>query len=160
MIRILAFGLLLLMVLASPGNLAGVSAVPQDADAAWTAELEKGQDLLRRRQYEAALKSFKRANEMRDKKCGVCFAWMAETYLNLEAYKNVVESAEKTIQFADGDQQLLLRAYNHQGIALQALADKKDQKKLQSAEAAFRQGLATQGAPPLLHYSLGVRCFS
>src|SRR5688500_8989255 len=108
MIRILAFVLLLLMVLASPRNLARVVAVPQGGgvDAAWAEELEKGQDLLRRRKYEDALKSFKRANEMRDKKCGVCFAWMAETYLNLEAYKNVVESADKTIQFAGGDQQL------------------------------------------------------
>ena len=156
MIRILASVLLSLMVLSSPGNLAGVSAVVQDGDAAWTEQLEKGKDLLRRRQYDDALKSFKRANEMRDKKCGVCFAWMAETYLSLEAYKNVVDSAEKTILFAGGDQQLLLRAYNHQGIALQALAEKKDQKKLQAAEAAFRQALAIQGAPPLLHYSLGV----
>jgi peroxiredoxin len=158
MIRILAFVLLLLMVLASPGNLANVSAVPQGGgvDAAWAEELEKGKDLLRRRKYEDALKSFKRANEMRDKKCGVCFAWLGETYLNLEAYKNVLDSAEKTIQFAGGDQQLLLRAYNHQGVALQALAEKKDQKKLQAAEAAFRQGLAIEGAPPLLHYNLGV----
>jgi len=85
MIRILAFVLLLLLVLASPGNLAGASAVLQDGDAAWTEELEKGQDLLRRRQYEAALKSFKRANEMRDKKCAVCLGWMAEAYMNLEA---------------------------------------------------------------------------
>ena len=156
MIRVLACVLLVLMVLASPRNLAGVSAVAQDRDAAWTAEMEKGKDQLRRRQYEDALKSFKRANEMRDKKCGVCFGWIAETYLNLEAYKNVLDSAEKTIQFADGDQQLLMRAYNHQGVALQVLAEKKDQKKLQGAETAFRQGLAIEGAPALLHYNLGV----
>jgi peroxiredoxin len=156
MIRILAFVLLLLMVLASPGNLPVVSAVPQDGDAAWTEELEKGQDLLRRRQYEAALKSFKRANEMRDKKCGVCFGWMAEAYMNLEAYKNVLDSAEKMIEFSGGEKQLLLKAYNYQGVALQILAERKDQKKLQGAEAAFRQALTIEGAPPLVHYNLGV----
>ncbi len=156
MIRILASVLLLLMVLASPGNFAGVSAVLQDGDAAWTEELEKGQDLLRRRQYEAALKSFKRANEMRDKKCGVCFGWLAEAYMNLEAYKNVLDSAEKAIEFSGGDKQLLLKAYNYQGVALQVLADRKDQKKLQGAEAAFRQALTIESAPPLLHYNLGV----
>ncbi len=156
MIRILASVLLLLMVLASPGNLAGVSAGLQDGDAAWTEELEKGQDLLRRRQYEAALKSFKRANEMRDKKCGVCFGWLAEAYMNLEAYKNVLDSAEKAIEFSGGDKQLLLKAYNYQGVALQVLADRKDQKKLQGAEAAFRQALTIESAPPLLHYNLGV----
>ena len=158
MIRILAFVLLSLMVLASAGNLGDVSAVLQGGgvDAAWSEEFEKGQALMRQRKYEDALKSFKRANEMRNKKCGVCFAWMGEAYLNLEAYKNVLDSAEKTIEFANGDKQLLLRAYNHQGVALQALAEKKDQKKLQGAEAAFRQALTIEGAPPLLHYNLGV----
>src|SRR5687767_4620343 len=156
MIRILAFVLLLLMVLASPGNFADVSAALQDGDAALTEELENGRDLLRRRQYEAALKSFKRANEMRDKKCAVCLGWMAEAYMNLEAYKNVLDSAEKMIEFAGGEKPLLLKAYNYQGVALQVLADRKDQKKLQGAEAAFRQAVAIDGAPPLLHYNLGV----
>jgi len=156
MIRILASVLLLLLVLAGPATFSGVSAVLQDGEAAWTEELEKGKDLLRRRQYEEALKSFKRANEMREKKCGVCFGWLAEAYLNLEAYKNVLDSAEKTIEFAGGDKQLLLKAYNYQGVALQALADRKDQKKLQAAETAFRQALTMEGAPPLLHYNLGV----
>jgi peroxiredoxin len=149
------------MVLALPRNFAHFSAegsaVAQGGvDTAWADEMDKGKDLMRRRQYEDALKSFKRANEMRNKKCGVCFAWMAEAYLNLEAYKNVLDSAEKTIEFADGDKQLLLRAYNHQGISLQILADKKDQKKLQVAETAFRNALAIEGVPPLLHYNLGV----
>ena len=164
MVRLLAACLLLLMVLALPRNFAtvsagvspGVSPVGQDGDVAWTEEIDKGKDLLRRRQYEDALKSFKRANEMRDKKCGVCFGWMAEAYLSLEAYKNVLDSAEKMIEFAGGDKQLLLKAYNYQGVALQALADRKDQKKLQAAEAAFRQGLTIEGAPPLLQYNLGV----
>ena len=158
MIRILAASLMVVLVLAlSPyfgGERVRVSAIGQDE--AWSEELEKGKDLLRRRQYEDALKSFKRANEMREKKCGVCFGWMAEAYLSLEAYKNVLDSAEKMIEFAGGDQQLLLKAYNYQGVALQSLADKKDQKKLQGAEAAFRQALAIEGAPPLLQYNLGV----
>src|SRR4026209_2820563 len=92
MIRLLAACLLLLMVLALPQNFARVSAgLPAVAqgggvDAAWADEIEKGKDLLRRRQHEEALKVFKHANEMRNKKCGVCFGWIAEAYLNLEAY--------------------------------------------------------------------------
>jgi len=60
------------------------------------------------------------------------------------------------IEFAGGEKPLLLKAYNYQGVALQVLADRKDQKKLQGAEAAFRQAVAIEGAPPLLHYNLGV----
>lgn len=126
----------------------------QDAD--FEDELEHGRLLFRQRKYDDALKSFKRANEMRDKKCGECYGWMSETYLALEAYKNVIDSADKMIEFAGGDNQLLLKAYNNKGLALQASAEKKDQKKLAAAEAVFRQGLAITGASPVLHYNLGV----
>jgi peroxiredoxin len=119
-------------------------------------EIAKGKDLFRRGRYEDALKSFKRANEMREKKCAECYAWMAETYRALEAYKNVIESADKVIEFANGDQQLVLKAYNQKGLALQSSAEWKDQKKLQAAEAVFRQALVLEGAPPIIRYNLGV----
>jgi len=119
-------------------------------------EILKGKDLFRRARYEDALKSFKRANEMREKKCAECYAWMAETYRALEAYKNAIESADKVIEFANGDQKLILGAYNNKGLALQSSAEKKDQKKLQAAEAVFRQGLALESAPPIIHYNLGI----
>ena len=97
----------------------------------------KGKDFLRRRQYEEALKSFKRANEMREKKSAECFNLMAEAYLGLGDHKNVIESADKVIELAGEDQLLILKAYNNKGLALQASAEKRDQKKLQAAEAAF-----------------------
>jgi len=119
-------------------------------------EILKGKDLFRRGRYEDALKSFKRANEMRQKKCAECYAWMAETYRALEAYKNAIESADKVIEFANGDPKLICGAYNNKGLALQSSAEKKDQKKLQAAEAVFKQGLALEGAPPIMRYNLGV----
>src|SRR5215211_5326035 len=66
-------------------------------------ELAKGRDLFRRGRYDDALKSFKRANEMREKKCAECYSWMADTYRALDAHKNVIESADKVIEFANGD---------------------------------------------------------
>lgn len=119
-------------------------------------ELSKGRDLFRRRRYEDALKSFKRANELREKKCAECYAWMAETYRALDAHKNAIESADKVIDFANGDQQLMWKAYNNKGLALQVLAEKKDQKKLQAAEAVFKQALALEGAAPVIRYNLGI----
>lgn len=127
----------------------------QDADA-YEDEMLKGKSLHRQRKYEEALKSFKRANEMREKKCAECYGWMTETYYALEAYKNVIESADKAIELANGDKQLILKVSNNKGLALQASAEKKDQKKLQAAEAVFREALAIEGAPPVLHYNLGV----
>jgi peroxiredoxin len=119
-------------------------------------ELLKGKDLLRRRNYEDALKSFKRANDMRGKKSAECYYLMSEAYFSLEEYKNVVEAAEKVVEFAGDNKQLTWNAYNNKGLALQISAEKKDQKKLQAAEAAFRQALTIEGAAPVIRYNLGV----
>jgi peroxiredoxin len=140
----------LLLVLALPAVTA------QGDDAAFEEELVKGRNLMRRNQFEEALKSFKRANEMRGKKCGECLNLMSEAYLGLDAFKNVVETSEKIIELGGDDKQLILKAYNNKGLALQSQAEKKDQKKLQAAEAAFRQGLAIEGAPAVMRYNLGV----
>lgn len=130
-------------------------AVAQDADE-YEEELLKGRTLLRQRKFDDALKSFKRANEMREKKSAECYNLMCEAYLSLGAYKNVIDSADKVIEFAGDDKQLILQAYNNKGLAYQASAEKKDQKKLQNAETAFRQALAMEGASPIIRYNLGV----
>ena len=136
--------------------LLGVAApVVTSQDDDYDIELNRGRNQLRRSQFEDALKSFKRANEMRDKKCAECLNLMAEAYLGLEAYKNAVETSEKVIELGSEDKQLVLKAYNSKGLALQAWAENKDQKKLQAAEAAFRQGLSMEGAPAVMRYNLG-----
>ena len=155
MIRVVAWPTLLLLVLSFVPNFAA-SQAQQTADAAFQEELEKGKDLFRKRKYDDALKSFKRANEMREKKCGVCYAWMAETYFSLDAYKDVISAADKASALAANDTQLLLKAYNNKGLALQALANRKDQVKLQAAEAVFRLALALPNAPAIVRYNLGV----
>ena len=142
------------MLASLPKPAATWTAAAQDLD--YDEEFMKGRDLYRRGKYEDALKSFKRANDLRDKKSAECYGWMSETYIALEAYKNAIECADKTIELANGDRQLLLKAYNNKGLALQSSAERKDQKKLQAAEAVFRQGLAIEGAPAILRYNLGV----
>ena len=155
MSRVLVSLVLLFLVLL-PLQTFTTSYAQQTDDAAFQVELQKGKDLIRRRQYDEALKSLRRANELREKKCAVCYSWMTEAYLSLEAYKNVIASADKVADFAKGDIPLLLRAYNNKGLALQAQADKQDQQKLQAAEDVFRLALALPNAPAILHYNLGV----
>jgi thiol-disulfide isomerase/thioredoxin len=132
------------------------SPAQQTDDPAFQQEMEKGKELFRQRKYDDALKSFKHANEMRDKKCAACYGWMADTYSALEAYKNVITAADKAVALAPNDTQLLIKVYNNKGLALQAQADKKDQEKLQAAEAVFRLALALPNAPGILRYNLGV----
>lgn len=140
----------LLLALALPAVTA------QDGDDAFEQELVSGRNLLRRNQFDEALKSFRRANEMRGKKCSECLNLMTEAYFGLGAFKNVAETADKIIELGGDDKQLIVKAYNNKGLALQSQANKKDQKKLQAAEAAFRQGLTMEGAPAVMNYNLGV----
>jgi len=133
----------------------GAPSVRAQGEETYDSEVAKANDLLRRRRFEDALKSYKRANDMRDKKSAECLLGMAQAYFGLEAYKNVVESCEKVIEVAPGDVQSLAQAYNFEGIALQTQANIKDQKKLADAEAAFRKGLALSVELPILRYNLG-----
>jgi thiol-disulfide isomerase/thioredoxin len=126
------------------------------ASESYETEMRKGFDFIQRHRYEDALKSFKHANDLREKKCAECFYDMAQAYQGLQAYKNVTESCDKAIELAGSDLRLAAEAYNLKGIALQSLADIKDQKKQQEAEAAFRQGLALNAQVAKLHFNLGV----
>jgi peroxiredoxin len=144
---------ILVSLLNSPGSRA---ARLQDPETSYEDLVQEGRDLFRQRRYDDALKRFKRANEMHEKKSAECYGWMSETYLALEAYKNVLDATDKMIQFAGDDRQLLFKAYNNKGLALQASAEKKDQKKLQAAEAAFRQAVTLGNSPAILHFNLGV----
>ncbi len=153
---LLPVGLGSLLGLAAVGSFREPVTRAQGNGTSYEEEVQKGRDLLRRHRYDDALKSFKRANDMRERKSAECFLLLAEAYQGLQAYKNVADSCDKVVEFAGSDNQLRAQAYNLKGIALQASSDGKDQKKLQDAEAALRQGLALNSDVANLHYNLGV----
>lgn len=130
--------------------------VSQGDDAA-ELELEKGNGLLRQRRYEDALKSFKRANDLRNKNCVPCLYGMAQTYFAMDAHKSAADSADKLIVAAVNDKGLLLYGYNIKGLSVRAMAEGKDQKKLTEAETVFRNGIAldTNNQLPILRFNLG-----
>ena len=146
-----------LLALISLGLVEPCIAVAQDSETTTYEErLASAKDLLRQYRYDEAVKGFRRANEMREKKSAECYALMSDAYLSLEAYKNVIAAADKSIALAGGDTQFLLKAYNNKGLALLAQANKKDQAKLEAAETAFREALKLKNAPAVLRYNLGV----
>jgi thiol-disulfide isomerase/thioredoxin len=153
----IVFTLFMLAVLFSSGSILNTpAALAQLPSATYEEEIATGRDFLKRRRFEDALKSFKRANDLKEKRCAECFYLMANAYMGLEAYKNVALSLDSAIQLAGDDLQLQAQAYNLKGVALQKQADNKDQKKLQDAEAAFRQALALKPDFVEGHYNLGV----
>lgn len=149
--------LTILLLLISLGLVSSSLNAPASAqDPTYDEVLASAKAFLRQNRFDEAVKGFRRANEMREKKSAECYAWMSDAYFGLEAYKNVIAAADKAILFANGDISLLLKAYNNKGLALQAQADKKDQNKLQAAEAVFREALKLKNAPAILRYNLGV----
>ncbi len=132
-----------------------VASVQAD-DTAYQAELEKAIALLRRQKYDDALKSFKRANEMMGKKSRECYFGMAQAYYGLKAFKDAVESCDKAMQLAVGDDAFRAQTLNLKGLALQAQSELKNDDKLIAAETAFREGLALNKNMHTLSFNLGV----
>ena len=71
---------------------------------------KRGKDLFRHQQYDDALQSLRRANEMRDTKCAACYAWMADArsheadaYLSHEAdtYLSLEDELRKRLTLAE-----------------------------------------------------------
>ena len=126
-------------------------------DLTYEEAIEKGREMFRRGKYEDALKSFKRANDLRGKKSPEALVWMAQTYYGLAAYKNVIETSDKVIEIPDAEVEFRAQALNYKGLGLQSLAEAKDQKKLKEAEAAFREALALNVPRlPLVRHNLGI----
>ena len=119
-------------------------------------EIANGRDFMRRRRFEDALKAFKRANELKGQTSAEAFYLMADAYMGLEAYKNVVQTSDKVIELAANDPTMQAQAYNLKGIAIQKQSGGKDAKKLADAEAALRQATALNTKFADAHYNLGV----
>ena len=56
------------------------TATAQEPDITYEEVLASAKDLLHRYRYDEAVKAFRHANEMRDKKSAECFAWMSDAY--------------------------------------------------------------------------------
>ncbi|HEV8385507.1 MAG TPA: hypothetical protein VGQ11_11610, partial [Candidatus Acidoferrales bacterium] len=145
----LAGALLFLLVMPSPPAQAAAratsAAAPQEED--FDDVMDKARLNFNRRNYEDALKFYKRANKMKGENCAECLWGMAQTYSKLGADKNVVETCDRLVPAAADDKALASKAHNLKGITLAAMAmekiEKPDLKKLADAESEFRLALAT-----------------
>jgi thiol-disulfide isomerase/thioredoxin len=122
--------------------------------------LDKARLNLRRRNYEEALKFFKKANGLKGNACAECLWGMAQAYSRLGAKKNVIETCDRLIQVAAENRATVAQAWNLKGITLSAAAtenlEKMDEKRLREAEAAFHEVLKARSDFHLAHYNLGI----
>jgi len=139
----------------SPKMTVRVSA-QQEPASGYDEQVATGRNFMRQRRYDDALKAFKRANEMKGQVSPEALFLMANALMGLEAYKTVATTCDKVIELTANDPAMQAQALNLKGIAIQKQSEGKDQKKLQDAEAVFRQAAAIKEAPPDVHYNLGV----
>jgi len=136
------------------------SGTVQAQDADFDNSFEKAQLNFNRRNYEEALRFYKRANKLKGENCADCLWGMAQTYSKLGADKNVLETCDRLAQAAAGDRALAAKAHNLKGITLSSMAmenmEKPDVKKLAAAETAFRQALENYSESKIVHFNLGV----
>src|SRR6185503_8638938 len=90
---------LILVIAVSPATFP----VYAQGEDSYESQLAKGNDFLRRQRWEEALKSFKKANDLKEKRSIEASLGMVEAYHGLAAYKNVIETCEKIIEMAAGD---------------------------------------------------------
>lgn len=134
-----------------------VRAIAQEGDGAgYDEQITAGRNFMRQRRYDDALKAFKRANELKGQTSAEALFLMANAYMGLAAYKTVATTCDKVIELTANDRAMQAQALNLKGIAIQKQSDGKDQKKLQEAEAVFRQAAAMKEATPDVHNNLGI----
>jgi TonB family protein len=119
-------------------------------------DFERGRQALERRQYEEALKAFRQASDAAGQKCAECFYAMARAFEGLGASRNVVSSCDRALDLAVNDTALTVLSRQTKGVALQTLAETRDQNRLREAELEFRAALALDPDAPFLHFNLGV----
>jgi thiol-disulfide isomerase/thioredoxin len=130
----------------------------QDAD--FDNSFEKARLYFNRRNYEEALRFYKRANKLKGENCADCLWGMAQTYSKLGADKNVIETCERLVPVAGSDTEMVAKAHNLKGITLSSMAmenmEKPDTKKLAEAETAFRKSLDASAESKIVHFNLGI----
>ena len=86
-------------------------------------DFEQGAQALQRKQYEDALRLFRRANDANDQKCGECFLAMARAYEGMGAAKNAITSCDRAMEVGAANTRLLIEAHQTKGTALLDLAE-------------------------------------
>jgi TonB family protein len=119
-------------------------------------DFDLGAQALQRKQWDEALRLFRRANDANDQKCGECFLAMARAYEGMGAAKNAIASCDRAMEVGAGNTRLLVESHQTKGTALLDLAEAKDMKKLAEAETEFRAALQMNPDTAYLHFNLGV----
>jgi peroxiredoxin/Tfp pilus assembly protein PilF len=133
-----------------------VSLIAQESNPAFDSKVKQADSLLKTRQWEPALKAYKEANALMDKKSALAHLGMAKAYQGLRAHKSAADACTEALKHTNGNKPLDAEARNLRGTSNFTLAEKHDDNRLKQAEEDFRAVLAMVEGPHIAQYNLGV----
>lgn len=128
----------------------------QDKSSNYEEELRNGDAYMQRHMFEQALQAYKHAYALKNKTSYDAAAGMALAYRGLGAHKNVLDVCADGLKLAGDDKAHQAQMHNLHGVALVALADKPNDKRLQEAETIFRLALAANESLVAARLNLGI----
>lgn len=131
-------------------------AASQDTNSEFDKKILQADALLKTRQWEPALKAYREANALADKKSAAAHVGMAKAYEGLGAHKSAADACTEALKYTNGAHNLETTALNLRGTSNFALAEKFDDKRLKQAEDDFRAVLAKVEGPHIAQYNLGI----
>jgi thiol-disulfide isomerase/thioredoxin len=132
-----------------------VSARQDDKETQFTAALQQGDTALSLRQFDDALKAFKRASGLRGKRSAEAHFGMARAYRELSAPKSAADSCTEALKYVGDNKALEAAIRNIRGLSISDLVEKNDDKRLNDAAADFRAIIELTNTLPIGHYNLG-----
>jgi thiol-disulfide isomerase/thioredoxin len=130
---------LTLVLVALPGHLA-LADPPASPQAE---ELQRAQERLLQKDYQEAVKAFRKADKLAHGSCAECQLGLARAYNRLHAYKDAERSAAEALRLAGTDVVLQVHATSEEGFAVFSSA-RKDADLERSAEL-YRKALELSG---------------
>jgi thiol-disulfide isomerase/thioredoxin len=109
--------------------------------------------------YERALRSYKRANSLKQEADLECLWGIAQSYEKLGALKNVYKIFDQLVQISGENIGYKAKAWKLRGDALYAAAivnTKPDEAKLRESETAYREALKINPMLNQAHYQLAI----
>jgi thiol-disulfide isomerase/thioredoxin len=131
---------------------AGVAAQEDSFDS----KMKDADTLMARRQFEDALRIYKDANALKDKKSIPAHIGMIKAYQGLKAHKSAADTCTDALKHAVDNKPAEAMLRNLRGVSLFSLGDKPDDKRYKQAEEDFRAVLAITDEYPLARFNLGV----
>lgn len=128
--------------------------VAQETD--FDTKMRDAESMLARRQYEDALRIFRDANGLQDKKSPQALLGMARAYQGLKAHKSAADACTESLKYVGDSKVLDAEARNLRGVSLFALGEKADDKRWKQAEEDFRSVLTMADMYPVAQYNLGL----